>query len=97
MTYRHILSDSGVIHAQPDESDYTVCGKTPGICWQDTDMPIVCKVCLKSIHASRAWRVATRLSELVEELHQDMLQRPGAYIHADRSTIAQMMAIVESE
>lgn len=96
MSYRHILSNSGVVHAQPMDSNRLVCGRLNDE-WPDTDAPITCKVCARSIELSRNHRIARELTKLVRMLHADMINGPVAYMHADRRTIDRMKEIVEGE
>ena len=97
MSYTHVFCNRGAIHAQDDGSNWTVCGKEITHTYDEVGDPITCKVCARSIDLSRDHRIARKLSELVRELHEDMISRPGAYLHTDRNAIHKMKKIVEGE
>ena len=102
MRYRHILRNSGIVHAQQDDSDWLVCGKPNedsigASIFTDTDDPITCKVCKRSLELSHSHRLARELSALARMLYQDTQQRPGAYLHADRNIIQRMIAAIDAE
>lgn len=94
MSYQHVLSNSGVVHAA--DSDWTVCGKLHDE-WPVTYAPITCKVCARSIELSRNHRIARELTKLVRVLHADMISNPSAYNDADSRTIFRMKEIAEGE
>ena len=95
MSYTAVLR--GAVHAQSRCSDYTVCGKWITHLYAVVGDPITCKVCSRSIEASRDFRVARELSKLVRCLYDDMTNKPDAYMHADSRTIFRMKEIVEGE
>lgn len=97
MSYTHVLCNRGAVHAQSTGSDYTVCGKWITHRYDAVSDPVTCKICARSIEASRDYRVTRNLSKLVHELHEDMISRPGAYLHTDRNAIHEMKQIVEGE
>ena len=97
MSYTHVCSDSGIVHAKSSHSDYLVCGKPYSFFWLDVSDPVTCKVCIRSIEVSRDYRVARELTVLVRELYDDMINRPGAYLDTTLFTIQKMKQIVEGE
>lgn len=54
MTYRHAVTNKGVVHAEYD--GYTVCRNIILSECQETDKPITCKACWRRIALYEMWR-----------------------------------------
>ena len=99
--YRTQSRNSGKVHAYAEAGDdfySTYCGRTLDPFdsqWEETDADITCGTCRNGLHASKYYRIARDLVEVCEGLVQDMKDRPGAYIHADKSALSTIEAICQ--
>ena len=87
-------SNSDIVHISQDDWISTYCGKLNELFSFEVNGPATCEKCLRAFKRSAHYRIASDLEPLVRKLYDDMQARPGAYLHADRTTIGQMMAVL---
>lgn len=96
----HRHSASGRVHAVADGGDTTMtpCGLAITLSLQPAPGELLtCETCHKLMEARRDQRIALNLAGAARRLLADVDARPGAYIHADKTAIETMRAVLAAE